>query len=169
MFVCELWPSTPHALRTRFVYPSCPGLPTWYTTLSRAPVSNDARIFAAISSRTSSHDTLSQPPSPLFPTLFNGYRIRSVSFIWLIVAGPLAQFLPRLPGWLGLPSNRETSPVSLSTYANKPQADSQLKHVVGTSEKFRSTCLGHAWASSSVWLSHSSIVVSYTHLRAHET
>jgi hypothetical protein len=59
--------------------------------------------------------------------------MRSGSWIWLSVAGPLAQLRPRLPGWCGLPSNFATRPVSLSTYATSPQAASQLKQVVATS------------------------------------
>jgi hypothetical protein len=57
--------------------------------------------------------------------------MRWVSFTWLIVAGPLAQVRPRLPGCTGLPSNFSTSPVFLSTKASSPQADSQLKQMVG--------------------------------------
>ena len=49
-----------------------------------------------------------------------------------MVAGPFAQFLPREPGCCGFPSNLTTSCVSLLIKAVKPQADSQLKHVVGT-------------------------------------
>jgi hypothetical protein len=58
-------------------------------------------------------------------------RFGSVS--WLSVAGPFAQFLPREPGCSGLPSSFLTSSVSRSTYASRPQPDSQLKQVVGTS------------------------------------
>ncbi len=58
--------------------------------------------------------------------------MRSGSLTWLIVAGPLAQSRPRLAGWRGLPSNLRIVCVSLSTKATSPQADSQLKQVVGT-------------------------------------
>jgi len=62
-----------------------------------------------------------------------GWRTRKGSVTRLSVAGPLAQFLPREPGCSGFPSNFRTSSVSRSTYASSPQADSQLKQVVGTS------------------------------------
>jgi len=44
----------------------------------------------------------------------------------------LAQLRPRLAGWNGLPSSLRIWRVSLSTYASSPQADSQLKQIVGT-------------------------------------
>ena len=49
-----------------------------------------------------------------------------------LVAGPFAQVLPREPGRTELPSNFSISPVDLSTKASRPQADSQLKQIVGT-------------------------------------
>ena len=42
------------------------------------------------------------------PDRRSGYRIRSGSVTWLIVAGPLAQLRPREPGCSGLPSNLRT-------------------------------------------------------------
>lgn len=51
---------------------------------------------------------------------------------WLMVAGPLARFLPRLPGWRGWPSNLRIPPLSLSTWESRPRAASQLKQTVGT-------------------------------------
>jgi hypothetical protein len=92
-----------------------------------------ARIFAANASSTSSHVVRSNRPDPRGPTRFNGKRMRPGSWIWLRVAGPFAQFLPRDPGWCGLPSSLRIARVSLSTYATRPHAASQLKHVVGTS------------------------------------
>jgi hypothetical protein len=59
--------------------------------------------------------------------------MRSGSWIWLIVAGPLAQLRPREAGCSGLPSNLRTRNVSLSIQASRPQAASQLKQIVGTS------------------------------------
>ena len=59
--------------------------------------------------------------------------MRSVSLTWLIVAGPFAQVRPREPGCTGLPSNFVIELVALSTYATSPQADSQLKQIVGMS------------------------------------
>ena len=56
----------------------------------------------------------SNRPEPRFPTLFKGYRMRSTSWTWLSVAGPLAQLRPRDPGCSGFPSNFRTSSVSLS-------------------------------------------------------
>ena len=104
------------------------------------------------SSRACSQEMRSQRPSPRSPTRFIGYRIRSGSSTWLMVAGPLAQLRPRLAGWTGLPSNFEIRPVSLSTQASRPQLASQLKHVVGTSRWARRTLVGHAFASSaSTW------------------
>jgi hypothetical protein len=87
-----------------------------------------------MSSSASSHDTRSNFPEPRSPTLLSGYRIRSGSWIWLIVAGPLAQLRPREPGWAGLPSNFLIDRSSWSTYARRPQEDSQLKQIVGISE-----------------------------------
>src|SRR6187431_2202997 len=83
--------------------------------------------------------------------------MRPGSSIWLSVAGPFAQFLPREPGWCGCPSSLRIASVSWSTYATSPQAASQLKHVVGTSVYLRSTFFGHAEASYSVQSSHLSI------------
>ena len=73
--------------------------------------------------------------------------MRSGSLIWLSVAGPLAQFRPRLPGCTGLPSNLLISSVVLSTYARSPHAASQLKQVVGIRAKRRLTFFGQAAAS----------------------
>ena len=86
-----------------------------------------------MSSSASSHETCSHSPAPRAPVRRSGYRIRSGSSIWLIVAGPLAQLRPREPGWAGLPSTLRIDRSDLSTYASSPQADSQLKQVVGTS------------------------------------
>src|SRR5690348_6611487 len=80
--------------------------------------------------------------------------MRSGSWIWLSVAGPLAQLRPREPGWYGFPSSLRISLVSLSTYATSPQAASQLKHVVGTSVYRRCTFFGQALASYSAQSSH---------------
>ncbi len=49
-------------------------------------------------------------PLPRSPSRFRGKRMRSGSWIWLSVAGPLAQFRPREPGCSGLPSNLRISP-----------------------------------------------------------
>ena len=82
-------------------------------------------------SSTSSQETRSHSPPPRSPFRLSGKSTLSGSVIWLMVAGPLAQFLPRLPGWYGFPSNLRTWFVSLSIKAVKPQALSQLKQVVG--------------------------------------
>jgi hypothetical protein len=74
-----------------------------------------------------------------------------------MTAGPLAQLRPREPGDSGLPSNLRTCNVSLSTYASSPQADSQLKQVVGTSMNRFSTRRGHDFESSSTQSSHRSL------------
>src|ERR1043165_3072234 len=81
--------------------------------------------------------------------------MRSGSWIWLRVAGPLAQLRPREPGWWGLPSSLRMVLVSLSTYATSPHAASQLKQVVGTSMYRFSTLLGQAVDSYSTQSSHS--------------
>ena len=133
MLVCELWPSTPQAASIRSVKPSSPGRPTWYMICRRRPSSIAFRMRPAISSSASSHVVRSHFPSPRAPARLSGWRIRSGSVSCVTVAGPLAQFLPREPGCSGFPSNLRTSSVSRSTYASSPQADSQLKHVVGTS------------------------------------
>src|SRR5512145_1613315 len=82
--------------------------------------------------------------------------MRSGSVIWLIVAGPFAQLRPRDPGWAGLPSTFLMDRSSLSTYASRPHADSQLKHVVGTSMNSRATLRGCALASYCTKESHCS-------------
>src|SRR5699024_4514943 len=93
---------------------------------------------------------------PRSPLRRRGYRIRSGSFSWLIVAGPLAQLRPRDPGWAGLPSSFLTDRSNLSTYASSPHADSQLKQVVGISMYSCGTFFGCAFASYSTWWSHDS-------------
>jgi hypothetical protein len=69
------------------------------------PSTSAVRMRPAMSSRASSHVTRSHCPPPRGPTRRCGYRMRSGSFTWFRVAGPLAQFRPRLPGCTGLPSN----------------------------------------------------------------
>src|SRR4029453_11913120 len=81
--------------------------------------------------------------------------MRSGSVTWLSVAGPLAQFRPRLPGCAGLPSNFWILSVRRSTYASSPHAGSQLKQLVGMSEYCRSTRRGHSRGSNSSQLSQS--------------
>ena len=71
-----------------------------------------------------------------------GYLYLVTATIWFFVAGPLAQFRPRLPGWAGFPSNLRTSPVSLSTYASSPHADSQLKQIDGMIQYRRRSFFG---------------------------
>ena len=115
MFVCELWPSTPHAASVRSVKPSSPGRPTWYMTSRCRSSSMAARIRPAMSSSASSHPTGAHFPSPRSPARFSGVRIRSGSVSWVTVAGPFAQLRPRDPGCSGLPSNLRTSRVSRST------------------------------------------------------
>ena len=75
--------------------------------------------------------------------------MRSGSSTWFSVAGPFAQFRPRLPGCIGLPSNFWILPVLLSTYARSPHAASQLKQMVGMSEYRRLTFRGQATGSYS--------------------
>src|ERR1051325_2192979 len=75
--------------------------------------------------------------------------MRSGSSTWFSVAGPLAQLRPREPGCAGLPSNFAMRPLSLSTYASSPHAASQLKQIVGMSEKRRFTFRGQATGSYS--------------------
>ena len=113
--VCELCPSTPQLASTRSVYPSSPGRPRCtMISFCRRSVSA-ARIRAASASSASSQLIRSHRPPPRGPDRFIGYRIRSGSVTWLIVAGPLAQLRPREPGCSGLPSNLRTWPVSRST------------------------------------------------------
>ena len=113
--VCELCPSTPQLATTRSVNPSSPGRPMC-TMISFCRDSSSAALMrAASASRTSSQLTRSQPPLPRGPDRRSGYRMRSGSVTWLIVAGPLAQLRPRDPGCSGLPSNLRTRPVSRST------------------------------------------------------
>ena len=100
-----LCPSTPQACSTRSAKPSSPGRPTWYITSSLRSSTMALRTRPAMSATASSHETRSNFPDPRSPTRRNGWRIRSGSLTWLIVAGPLAQLRPREPGWAGLPSN----------------------------------------------------------------
>ena len=113
--VWELWPSTPQLASTRSVYPSSPGRPMCTMISLRRFCVIAARIRAASASSASSQLTRSHRPLPRGPDLFIGYRIRSGSVTWLIVAGPLAQLRPREPGCSGLPSNLRTCPVWRST------------------------------------------------------
>src|SRR5581483_1326797 len=71
-----------------------------------------------------------------------------------MVAGPFAQFRPRLPGCAGLPSNLRICIVCLSTHASRPHADSQLKQTVGINMYSRVCLRGHAFGSYSIQLSH---------------
>ena len=82
---------------------------------------------------TSGHVVRSNLPDPRGPERLSGYRMRPGSWIWLIVAGPLAQFRPLDPGWYGFPSSFWMRPSRLSMYATSPHAASQLKQMVGTS------------------------------------
>jgi hypothetical protein len=91
------------------------------------------RMRPPMLSSAASQLTSTNSPDPRFPVRFRGFRIRSVSLTWLMVAGPFAHVRPRDPGCTGLPSNFVMRPVPLSTYATRPHADSQLKQIVGTS------------------------------------
>ena len=113
--VCELCPSTPQLASTRSVKPSSPGRPMWTMISLWRPSTIAVRIRAASASSASSQLTRSQLPAPRGPARLSGYRIRSGSVTWLIVAGPLAQLRPREPGCSGLPSNLRTCQVSRST------------------------------------------------------
>ncbi len=113
--MCELCPSTPQLASTRSVKPSSPGRPMWIMISFWRCSVIAARIRAARVSSASSQLIRSQPPLPRGPDLRSGYRIRSGSVTWLMVAGPLAQLRPREPGCSGLPSNLRTCPLSRST------------------------------------------------------
>jgi hypothetical protein len=126
-----LWPSMPQAVSTRMMKWSSPGRPTWYITSSLRSSSIAARMRPPMSWRASSQVHGSNWPEPRGPVRLSGVKMRSVSLTWLIVAGPLAQVRPREPGCTGLPSNFSVLPVSLLTKASRPQADSQLKQMVG--------------------------------------
>ena len=130
--MCELWPSDPHVSRNLSAKPSSPGRPTKYMTSLGRSALNASCICSANVSSTWSQLQRSHSPDPRGPLRRCGYRIRSGSLIWLIVAGPFAQLRPRLPGWCGLPSSLRISNVSRSTNAVNPQAASQLKQTVGT-------------------------------------
>ncbi len=93
-----LWPSTPQAWSTRSAKPSSPGRPTWYITSSRRSSTIALRIRPPMSASASSQETSSNLPEPRSPTRRRGCRIRSGSWTWLIVAGPLAQLRPRRAG-----------------------------------------------------------------------
>ncbi len=93
-----LWPSTPQALRVRSMKPSSPGRPTWYMISSWRPSWMAVRMRPPMSSSASVQLTRSHSPEPRRPRRRRGWRIRSGSYIWLMVAGPLAQFRPREPG-----------------------------------------------------------------------
>ena len=77
MFVCELWPSTPHAFRTRSTYPSSPGRPTWYMISLCRSSTIACRIRPAMSVSASSQVTCSHSPEPRAPVRRSGWRIRS--------------------------------------------------------------------------------------------
>ena len=72
MFVCELWPSTPHAASSRSVNPSSPGRPTWYMTSRWRPSSIALRIRVEMSLSASSHETRTHFPSPRSPARLSG-------------------------------------------------------------------------------------------------
>jgi len=123
--------STPHAWSMRSTKWSSPGRPIVVHDLLVATLEDRAPDASADVVERGLPAHILELARAAFALPLQGFQ--DPLRIWLIVAGPFAHVRPREPGCTGLPSNFVMRCVSLSTYATRPQADSQLKQIVGTS------------------------------------